>query len=292
MSTIVRFLVCIFLFPVSVIAQSSLPSERTIGHIEPVFKFLDSMPAGVTVSRQGRIFVNFPRWGDHVPFTVAEIRDGKLIPFPNANINRADESRPSDTLISVQSVVVDAKDRLWILDTASPSFRPPISGGAKLIAIDLVTNQVVKTIVFPPSAVLPTTYVNDVRFDLRIGKEGVAYVTDSSLHGPGAILVVDLSSGKVLRRLSGHSSTSPDKTFVPMVEGETWILRKLNHAPVPLTVAADGIALSADGATLYYCPLSSRHLYSIPTAALRDDSISEKELGNKVVDLGEKGASD
>jgi hypothetical protein len=49
----------------------SLPSEHTIGRIGPVAHFYDAMPTAVTVSSKGRIFVNFPRWGDHVPFTVS-----------------------------------------------------------------------------------------------------------------------------------------------------------------------------------------------------------------------------
>ncbi|MET0611415.1 MAG: L-dopachrome tautomerase-related protein, partial [Pseudomonas caspiana] len=59
-----------------------------------------------------------------------------------------------------------------------------------------------------------------------------------------------------------------------------------------LGVASDGIALSPDGQTLYFSPLSSRHLYSVPTRLLRDASVSEKALDAAVQDLGEKGASD
>ena len=81
-------------------------------------------------------------------------------------------------------MVVDAKNRLWILDTAAPKFANPLARGAKLVAVDLMTNQVVRTIVFSPETVFPSTYVNDVRFDLRKGKSGVAYVTDSSVWDP------------------------------------------------------------------------------------------------------------
>ena len=48
--------------------------------------------------------------------------------------------------MSVQSVVADAANRLWILDTAAPNFTSPVPGGAKLVAIDLATNKIVKTI--------------------------------------------------------------------------------------------------------------------------------------------------
>jgi sugar lactone lactonase YvrE len=267
-------------------------SDRPIGHIEPVFEFYDAMPTGVTVAAEGRIFISFPRWGDDTPFTVGEIHAGKVVPYPDALINTFDPARPGETLGSVQSVVVDPANRLWILDTAAPSFSTPVSGGAKLVAVDLTTDKVVKTIVLPSSAVLPTTYINDVRFNLRQGKAGVAYITDSSVRGPGAIIVVDLDNGESWRKLSGHPSTSPDPSFIPVVEGERLAIREKGKVPARFNVASDGIAISTDGATLYYCPLSSRHLYSVPTALLVDRSISDAEVGRAVLDLGEKGASD
>ena len=66
--------------------QDGLPAEESLGTLEPVAYFNGAMPTGVTVSHnQGRIFINFPRWGDNVPFTVAEIRDGKEVagPYPD-----------------------------------------------------------------------------------------------------------------------------------------------------------------------------------------------------------------
>jgi sugar lactone lactonase YvrE len=269
------------------------PTAGTIGHIEVVHEFRDGpMPTGVTVSAQGRIFVNYPQWGDDAPFTVGEIRDGRVVPFPDAAINRADRNRPGETLLSVQSVVVDPADRLWILDTAAPGFSPPVPGSAKLVAVDLTSNRVIRSIILPDSAVLPTTYVNDVRFDLRQGRAGVAYITDSSVSGPGGIIVVDLDSGAAWRRLSGHPSIMPDPAFVPVVEGETMAARPPGQPAQPFRVASDGIALSADGETLYYCPLSSRHLFAVPTALLRDRTASEEAVAAAVRDLGEKGASD
>lgn len=66
--------------------------------------------------------------------------------------------------MSVQSVVVDPADRLWILDTGSPLFQPTKYGGPKLVCVDLKTDQVSKKILFPQDVALSTTYLNDVRF--------------------------------------------------------------------------------------------------------------------------------
>ncbi len=92
--------------------------------------------------------------------------------------------------------------------------------------------------------------------------------------------------------MNGHSSTAPDPAFIPVVEGEQLAIREKGKPPGAFCVASDGIALSDDGATLYYCPLSSRHLFSVPTALLRDRSASDHSVAKAVVDLGEKGASD
>jgi sugar lactone lactonase YvrE len=273
---------------------AELAIERSIGAIEPMFLFEGPMPTGVTVSRTGRIFVTFPRWGDDVPFTVGEIVGlRKVVAYPDAAMNTPDEGHPSETLFTVQSALVDAKDRLWLVETGTTELGPPRPGAAKLVAVDLATNKVVKRIVLRPNVVLPTTYLNDVRIDLRRGAEGFAYVPDSSSRGPGAIIVVDLASGHAWRRLDGHPSTQPDSTFVPVVEGEVLMNRpNASAVPTPFRVAADGIALSADGSRVFYSPLSSRHLFSVSADALVDTELPDERVATTVIDHGEKGASD
>lgn len=273
-------------------AEASSESMPVVGTLETVATFNGAMPTGVTVTETGRIFVNFPRWGDDVPFTVAELRNGQPVPYPDAEINRDDASAPATHFISVQSVVADGRGRVWVLDTAAPKFSSPLPGGAKLVAIDLATNRVVKTLVFPPEVMGPRTYVNDMRFDFRVGEEGVAYVTDSSLSGIGGIIVMDLATGRAIRRLTGHVSTSADRGFLPVVEGQPLRNRNPDGSTSPFLVASDGIALSPDGKTLYFCALTGTHLYAVPTEMLRDPNVGEAQLAGAVRDLGVKGASD
>jgi hypothetical protein len=66
---------------------------------------------------------------------------------------------------------------------------------------------------------LPTTCLNGVMLDLSLGKEGVAYIPESSINGPGALIVTDLAHRNVVRRLSGHPSTMPDPSFVLVAKG-------------------------------------------------------------------------
>ena len=273
--------------------EPKLAVAKTVGKLEVVATFDGPMPTGVTVSHKGRIFVNYPRWGDPVEFTVAELKDGKAVAFPDAGFAGFDKNRPGETLVSVQSVVVDPADRLWILDTGSIEFGPVIPGGAKLVCVDLATDKVVKTIGFPPEVALKTSYLNDVRFDLRRGKAGVAFITDSAQKGPNGIIVVDLDSGTSRRRLDDHPSTKAAKDFLPIVEGRPLMERKPGQPPGHITMGSDGIAIGHDGKHLYYCPLASRHLYRASAEALADPKASDEEVSKTVEDLGDRGfASD
>jgi sugar lactone lactonase YvrE len=242
-------------------------TDTAVGQLEVVHLFEDAMPTGVTVSRTGRIFVCYPKWGDEIAFTVGELRDGKVVAYPSQEFNENDGNTDPDALVSVQSVVVDPADRLWLLDTGSPMFRPTSYGGPKLVCVDLATDRVAQTILFPAEVALPTTYLNDVRFDLRQGEAGAAYITDSADSGPNGIIVVDLATGRSWRRLHDHPST---KALTPpqlriVVEGEEFLERSEDGSTSPVTMGADGIAIAADGSRLYYCTLAGRRLYSVAT---------------------------
>jgi sugar lactone lactonase YvrE len=270
-----------------------LPSENITGDLEPVAYFDGPMPTGVTVSHQGRIFVNYPKWGDNVQFTVAELRDGQAVAYPSEAFNRTDPGNLSAALVSVQSVVVDPNDRLWMLDTGVAPSVPFGFGGPKLVCVDLVSNEVVQSILFPLDVALPTTYLNDVRFDLRRGEGGMAFITDSSSEHNG-IIVVDLATGESWRRLHDHPSTKAEhiESFLPIVEGKPFLMRLDDGTVISAAQeGSDGIAIDADGERLFFSPLGSRRLYSVAVAALVDRSRDDAAVGATVVDEGDRGGA-
>lgn len=271
------------------LTKSPAGSSRVdpVGNLEVVALFESGpMPTGVAVSDKGRLFVNFPRWGDPVEFTVAEIVNGVAKPYPDAAYNKLNTAYAGETLVSVQSVVVDPTgSRLWLLDTGSINFGPREKRGAKLIGIDLDSNQIVKEIIFPDDVALPTSYLNDVRFDLKRGAQGTAYISDSSSFGDNGIVVVDLASGKSWRRLNRHPSTLATERFAPVVEGKELLARVPGQPEAYLKLGSDGIAISGDGKTLYYCPLASRSWYSVSTDALADPTKGESDVAATVKEM-------
>lgn len=298
----------------SLCAQSSaagLPRDTAVGQLETVATFTGPMPTGVTVSRNNRIFVNFPRWGDEVPFTVAEVVHGKAVAYPDAGINdwpgrsSADPAHFSDQaanethFVSVQSVVVDPANRLWVLDTGSPLLKNAVTGGPKLVAIDLATNKVIKRILLPPAVAGPTSYMNDVRFDLRVGSpagadgiHGIAYITDSSEKGPTGFVVVDLATGAAWRKLDNDKSVKPEPGFLMFALGRPLYKTEPGQPAKPAVFSNDSLAISADGTQVFFCPVSASKLYSIPTAALRDRALTPEATAAQVSLVTGKESSD
>ena len=268
------------------LALSSLPSTaQPLAKLEPVATF-EHQVTGVAVAKDGRVFVNFPRWTEDAPVSVAEVKGGKLVPYPDEGWNswrnaRKDQVTPNDHWVCVQSVVANGGS-LWVLDPAAPALEKIVKGGPKLVQIDLATNKVVRTYPFDERVAPEGSYPNDIRFSPD-GEWG--YLTES---GRGAILVINLKSGEIRRLLDGVSSTQAEKGVVVKTDGRE--LRRPDG--VQPTFNADGIELSKDGATLYWQAISSHTLYSVPTEALRDANLSPQDLEARVKKEGETVLAD
>lgn len=236
----------------------------------------DMLWTGVAVSKEGRVFVNYPRWSPNTNISVAELdENGYAVPFPSQEWNTwFQDISPEDHFLCVQSVYIDKNNFLWILDTGNPFFRGVIEKGAKLIKIDLSNNQIVQTIFFDNTTALANSYLNDVRVDTKLD---FAYLTDSSV---GAIVTVDLKTGITNRYLSGHPSTMAEDITIK-VEGVVF----------PNKVHSDGIALSPGGTYIYYKALTGKKLYRIKTEYLRDN-LSQEEINSKVEFVKDTYATD
>ena len=262
------------------LAVSSAYAQAPARPLALVAKF-DHQVTGVAVVADGRRFVNFPRWTDDAPISVAEVLpDGSVRPYPDAKWNswrnaKANDLPVGDYFVCVQSIVPDAQGHLWVLDPGAPGNDKVLEGAPKLVRVDLASNTVSKVIFVPADVALQGTYLNDIRFspDGKIG-----YITDSGARG--AIIIVDLETGRSFRALDGHPSTQVDKTVVVKIDGKP-LKRPDGRQPA---FAADGIAISNDGRTLYYQALTGKTLYSIDTSLLRSDvSESDRDAGVKTV---------
>lgn len=144
----------------------------------------DTIWNGVAVSDDDRVFVLFPHNEGDPGTRIGELKNGKVMPYPNRAWNAwKKEGDPAKTaFVRANSLRFGPDGLLWVVDTGTPkSDAPPITDGPKLLAIDIHKNQVVKTIALD-KLVKRKSFVDDLRFH-----GDIIYVTDAG--APGLILL-------------------------------------------------------------------------------------------------------
>jgi sugar lactone lactonase YvrE len=255
------------------------PSNRNLQLV-----FADSVYqlTGVAISKDGRLFTNYPLWSDIYKYALVEVLpDGTKKPYPNEYMNSWNDGESGeDKWVCVQAVYIDDENAMWVVDPAAPRMLEVYQNSYKLVKINLSTNTVEKVYQFDGVA-SNKSYINDVRVDTE--KE-YAYLTNSN---EGGILVVNLAMGAAKQVLQNHYSVKSDPNFKFIIDG-----RELTKNGQPVKIQSDGIALSPDKKWLYYKPLTDDKLYRIRTEHLRNDALNAQELASKVEDLGHFNTTD
>lgn len=243
-------------------AVCALPQTvRAEAPIENVASFKGAQATGVTVTDKGRIFVNFPRWREGIPCSVAEVdKNGDYTPYPDKKTNQWEKgaAQKDDTFVCVQSVVADG-DKLYVIDTKNPMMGTTVAVPT-LYVYDLNTNKLLRK--YPlSSSTKPNSYVNDLRVDREHGK---IYFTDSNEPG---LIVLDMGSGENYRMLDNHPYTTAETDSIT-VKGKKHD-GKIN---------SDGIALDKKNGILYFHALTGKTLYGIPTSQLIDRKVDDSRI--------------
>lgn len=265
----------------SMAARGASPESGTkVGpNLETVKAFEDSFRlVGIGVSAEGRVFATAPAGQARSAYSMVEVnpKTGEVKPYPDANWNKFDEQGKSTSeWISVQALWVDGKDHLWALDSSLPKIDqerlPP-----KLVEFDLTANKIVRQYDFN-GVVSQKDSLNDVRIDVV---HNFAYLTNAG--NKGSLVALDLKTGKARQVLIGDRSAFADPKQHLMI-GKDIALRADGSA---VAIQADGIALSPDSQWLYYRALTDHNYWRVPTAALRDEKLSDADLAKKVEYLG------
>ncbi|WP_242011521.1 major royal jelly family protein [Acetobacter fallax] len=267
---------------VALAADSTDHGWTPTDNVTIVDRFPDAQPSGIARLPDGRIVLSLPTSAQRHPGPVLAVwTAGHLSPFPG--------SAAQNRLVSPLGMTVDGNGQLWLLDEgvqAGSKARPEPA----LLHIDPKTNSIVRRYAFGAPALRADSHVNDVRVDLTHGSAGIAFISDTSQTTHPALVVVDLASGHARRILAETVSVSPVPGFVMEADGH--LGRYDAEHPQVAQGGVDGVALSADSSRLYWSPLSSRRLYSAPTAVLADPAASEVAIEAAVKDEGEVGIMD
>lgn len=211
---------------------------------------------GVTTTASGRVFFEYPHLDGTSGTRIGELgKDDKVTSFPNAAWNDWAPGRPTEhTFVRTNSMRIGPDGLLWVVDTGTPQFGAKIiHGGVKLVSIDLKHNQVAR--VYPlDECTHDDSFVDDVRFNGHY-----AFLTDA---GSPALIVLDLTTGKVRRVLENDASTTAQRPVIASASA----LHTADGQEVK--IHADQLEVSPDGDYLYYQALTGP-MYRIETRYLQ-----------------------
>ena len=223
---------------------------------------------GIAITSKGRMFVSIPQWIDEPSPSVAEVfENGSIKAYPNNIWNAFDKKKSYQRFTNVNAVHVDHKDNLWVVDYAAPFWSDPIKGSQKLVKINTSENQVEKVYRFDEDILPEGAKLNDVRVDLN---KQVAYISE---FGIGALIVLDLPTGKARRLLHRHYSARAHPDVVTYFDGKPFSTAMLQ---------LNDIELDNKGEYLYYQPTGGPILYRIKTKHLLNTSLNQRQLSDKV----------
>lgn len=215
---------------------------------------------GVTVTQEGRVFANFPRWRTGVPFSVVEVfADGTYKAFPSEDWNNWEVNKEitPNKFVAVQSVVAH-KDKLYVLETGNPLFKG-LATQPKIYIFNLTTSQLEDTYIFPSAVVKKNSYVNDLRVDEKRQK---LYFTDS---GEAGLIIYDIKSRAFNRVLDNHTITLAETQHLTF-NGKVW----------ENTVHSDGIEYDAKKDILYVHALTGYTMYGLKMKDLLNPAKASK----------------
>lgn len=272
------------------VAYSGLQSAFA-QRIDTVARIIPPNPdmSGIAITPDGRIFLSFPRHADnHKGCALAELKEGKLVPFPNKEITYPSDRPYAKWLVSPHGMTTDSRGNIWVIDDGKRAGIDGIPVGAAKVVGFTPAGKLLASIPINTPVLRQDMHLNDLRVDLKHGKKGMAYVTNSSFGTTPSLLVVDLATGQSREVLANHYSTAIQEGYMAFLEGEPRVYDK-DNVTLP-SGGANGIALVDN--RLYWTPITGRGLYSIPTELLADFSATETELEQAVRYEGDRPACD
>jgi len=252
-------------------ADLSTPPRYTDDDLDVVLAYPE--PVGnVAVSPDGRLFFTVHPESRPRGNRLLEFVEGASEPYP-------DVRSQLDLFDTVLGLTVDTRNRLWTIDHGNHGLRD-----ARIVAIDLERNAVIRDQVLPDDIAPAGSYLQD----LRVTPDGrTVIIADASFWRKSpALIVYDVESGQARRVLEGHDSVSAEN-FVISANGQA--LRYLAGL-VTFKGGVDGLAVGPEW--IYFGAINGSSLFRVAVADVRNEALSSGELAARVERYSPKPLSD
>ena len=235
---------------------------------------LDYPPGNVAVGDNGHVYFNYhplthpTRYSNR---TVFEWADGKITPFPSAEMQK--------NFQGTFGLTVDKQNHLWTVEPATLDFKH-----TRVWAFDLTTKKTFHYYEFPEGV---AKQAEDIRVTgdgkyVIFPNPGIFRFTKSQL------LVYSVDDHSVRAAIDDDSSlTAEDWTM--QINGNPY---RIAYGLLNFDVGIDGIEISDDQKWVYMASMTNSHLYRVPLADVLNKNLTPKDVATKIENLGAKPLSD
>jgi sugar lactone lactonase YvrE len=235
---------------------------------------LDYPPGNVAVGENGHVYFNYHPLTHPTRFsnaTVFEWADGKITPFPSAEMQK--------NFQGTFGLTVDKQNHLWTVEPATLDFKH-----TRIWAFDLTTKKTFYYYEFPEGV---AKNAEDIRVTgdgkyIIFPNPGIFRFTTSQL------LVYSVDDHSVRTAIDGDPSVTPED-WLMQTEGKPL---RLAYGLFNFAAGIDGIEISDDQQWLYLASMTHSRLYRVPLADVLNKDLSPKDVAAKIENLGAKPMSD
>ncbi len=235
---------------------------------------LDYPPGNVAIAENGHVYFNYHPVSHPMRYsnaTVFEWADGKITPFPSAEMQK--------NFQGTFGLTVDKQNHLWIVEPATFDFKH-----TRVWAFDLTTKQTFYYYEFPEG-------VAKLAEDIRVTGDGKYVIFPN----PGIFRFTN--SQLLVYSVDDHSV----RTVIdgdPSVTAEDWAMQtdgkpfRLFYGLLNFGAGIDGIEISDDQQWVYMASMTHSHLYRVPLADVLNKNLTPKDVAAKIENIGAKPMSD
>ncbi|XP_038113344.1 protein yellow [Culex quinquefasciatus] len=276
------------------------------------------IPKNVLISdckpHANRLYVTVPRMLAGVPATLGYFvrpenngrTDPEIVPFPSWEMNKRGNC---SALQFVQGIAIDKYGIMWVVDSGRTETLQRgtnhVTCPPKILLLDLKRNGTVVWRYEFPAEIVPSgvNYLNKIVVDDAFG--GFAYITDNSGADPGIVVfsrrlnrawkVRENNSMRAAQNAVRFAVNGTELNFSIHIDAIALGPYYNPHAQSDLDPQVDPLIGNQNyERNVYYSPLSSYHLYSLPASLLRDPEFvlkaSPRDILESVTDYGRKSS--
>ncbi|AGC41406.1 hypothetical protein MYSTI_00047 [Myxococcus stipitatus DSM 14675] len=240
--------------------------EEVVRSAEPI--------GNVAVSSTGRLFYTLHPESRPPGAKLWEWVDGKAVPFPAEPLQK----KLFDTVLGV---TIDRRDWLWVIDHGNHGLGVP-----RLLAFELSTGHLAHEFDFPPQVAPPGSFLQDMRVD---AKGETVFIADVGFwRRSPALVVYDVAKKQARRVLEKHESVFP-RDFIIRSPLKDMVFF---GGVAALKCGVDGIALDPSDEWLWFAAMNHDTMYRVRTADLKDTSLDDTALAQRIQAVGRKPLND